>query len=152
MEGRGPESGADGAAHVVSPATRATMRANKRRDTKPELALRRLLHAAGYRYRVDYRIDLPDGSRVRPDIVFTKRRVAVFVDGCFWHGCPEHGTRPKTNQEYWGPKLARNVERDRRNTLSLQKAGWSVARIWEHEGLARAYDEVLSALTPDASP
>jgi len=89
------------------------MAAIRRRDTKPELALRRALHGRGYRYRKDLRLDLDSGARVRPDIVFTARRVAVFVDGCFWHCCPEHGTRPANNTWYWEPKLARNVERDR---------------------------------------
>lgn len=131
-------------------ATVATMKANRRRDTKPELALRRLLHAAGYRYRVDYRIDLPGGSRVRPDIVFTKRKVAVFVDGCFWHGCPEHGTRPKTNQGYWGPKLARNVERDRHNTQHLESAGWTVVHVWEHEAPQTAYAALFPLLALEA--
>lgn len=124
----------------------ATMKANRRRDTKPELALRRLLHAAGYRYRVDYRIDLPDGSRVRPDIVFTKRKVAVFVDGCFWHGCPEHGTQPKSNQGYWGPKLARNQERDRRNTAQLVMGGWDVVRFWEHLPPMMAFEALAAML------
>lgn len=128
-------------------ATVATMKANRRRDTKPELALRRLLHVAGYRYRVDYRIDLPDGSRVRPDIVFTKRKVAVFVDGCFWHGCPEHGVAPKTNQGYWGPKLERNVARDSANTAQLVEAGWAVIRVWEHEPASDALRKVVRSLT-----
>jgi len=89
------------------------MRANRRTDTKPEMALRRALHRQGYRFRKDYRLDLAGGTRVRPDIAFTARRVAVFVDGCFWHACPEHGTRPANNVWYWEPKLRRNVERDR---------------------------------------
>lgn len=122
------------------------MKANRRRDTKPELALRRLLHAAGYRYRVDYRIDLPGGSRVRPDIVFTKRKVAVFVDGCFWHGCPEHGVAPKTNQAYWGPKLERNIERDRRTGEHLEAAGWRVIRIWEHVPAIEALNVVSQSI------
>ena len=101
----------------------ANMRANRRSDTKPELALRRALHAPGYRYRKDYRLDLA-GARVRPDIAFTARRVAVFVDGCFWHCCPQHGTQPANNTWYWEPKLARNVERDRAADAALAAAGW----------------------------
>ena len=107
------------------------MRSNRRRDTGPELALRRLLHAAGLRYRVDAPIRT-ERRLVRPDVVFTRRRLAVFVDGCFWHQCPEHGTRPKDPTGYWTPKLQRNVERDRETTEALEEAGWVVLRIWEH--------------------
>lgn len=124
---------------------RRNMQANRRRDTKPELALRSALHRAGLRYRCDFRIDLPAG-RVRPDIVFTRRRVAIFVDGCFWHSCPDHGSRPKTNQPYWSPKLAKNVERDLRNTGLLEAAGWRVVRIWEHLNAEAALREVTEAL------
>jgi DNA mismatch endonuclease, patch repair protein len=125
------------------------MRANRRSDTKPELALRRALHKQGYRYRKDFRIDLI-GARVRPDIAFTARRVAVFVDGCFWHCCPEHGTKPAANTWYWGPKLARNVERDRAADAALAAAGWSVVRIWEHESLEGAVGVVVAALAATA--
>jgi DNA mismatch endonuclease (patch repair protein) len=124
---------------------RRNMQANRRRDTKPELALRSALHRAGFRYRVDYRIDLP-GGRVRPDIVFTRKRIAVFVDGCFWHCCPEHGSRPSINQSYWSPKLARNVERDARNTKLLREADWTVVRIWEHESVPSALTRVTEAV------
>ena len=102
------------------------MRANRRTDTKPELALRHALHQLGYRYRKDYRLDLDSGRRVRPDIAFTARKVAVFVDGCFWHACPEHGSKPRANEWYWGPKLIKNVERDRVNDAALILAGWTV--------------------------
>ena len=121
------------------------MRANRRSDTKPEMALRRALHGQGLRYRKDYRLDL-DGARVRPDIAFTARRVAVFVDGCFWHACPEHGTKPANNTWYWGPKLARNVERDRAADAALAAAGWRVVRVWEHEPLDAAVASVVAAL------
>jgi DNA mismatch endonuclease (patch repair protein) len=124
---------------------RRNMQANRRRDTRPELALRSALHRAGFRYRCDFRIDLL-GGRVRPDIVFTRKRVAVFVDGCFWHCCPEHGSKPSVNQSYWSPKLARNVERDARNTAWLTEAGWTVVRIWEHEDIASAIEQVTAAL------
>ena len=107
------------------------MKANRRTDTKPELALRAALHAMGYRYRKDFRLDLPL-RRVRPDIAFTRRKVAVFVDGCFWHACPEHGSKPKSNDWYWSPKLAKNVERDRAADEALAQAGWTVVRLWEH--------------------
>ena len=98
------------------------MRGNRRTDTKPELALRAALHALGYRYRKDFRLDLP-ARRVRPDIAFTRRKVAVFVDGCFWHACPDHGSQPKNNEWYWSPKLTRNVERDRAVDEALAQAG-----------------------------
>lgn len=121
------------------------MQANQRTGTTPELRLRSALHATGLRFRVDYRIQTEAG-RVRPDIAFTRRKVAVFVDGCFWHGCPEHGVSPKTNTSYWGPKLRRNVERDRHNRSMLQDAGWTVIRIWEHVPTDEAVRLVADAL------
>jgi DNA mismatch endonuclease, patch repair protein len=131
--------------HPSSPGRSANMRANRRTDTKPELALRRALHKLGYRFRKDYRLDL-DGRRVRPDIAFTARRVAVFVDGCFWHACPEHGSKPRANDWYWTPKLARNVERDRVADETLAAAGWQVVRIWEHESLEQALAAVVAVV------
>jgi DNA mismatch endonuclease (patch repair protein) len=131
--------------HPLNAGRSANMRANRRKDTKPELALRRALHAQGYRYRKDYRLDLAR-ARVRPDIAFTARRVAVFVDGCFWHCCPDHGSQPANNAWYWQPKLARNVERDRAADDALAEAGWNVVRIWEHESLEAAVAVVVSAL------
>ncbi|MGI5166601.1 very short patch repair endonuclease [Spirillospora sp. CA-253888] len=124
------------------------MRANRRTDTKPEIALRRALHAHGYRYRKDFRLDLPGGVRVRPDIVFTARKVAVFVDGCFWHVCPEHGREPTSNEWYWTPKLRRNVERDRAADAALKAAGWQVVRLWEHEPLSAAVETVMAVVGP----
>jgi DNA mismatch endonuclease (patch repair protein) len=135
--------------HPLNAGRSANMRANKRKDTKPELALRRALHARGYRYRKDYRLDLT-GARVRPDIAFTAKRVAVFVDGCFWHCCPEHGSQPANNTWYWQPKLARNVERDKSADDALAAAGWDVVRIWEHESLDAAVAAVISAVTSSA--
>jgi len=128
------------------------MRANRRTDTKPELALRRALHRLGYRYRKDYRLDLDGGRRVRPDIAFTARKVAVFVDGCFWHACPEHGSKPRANEWYWGPKLLRNVERDRINDAALILAGWTVVRLWEHVPLDEATGTVVTALAASTAP
>jgi DNA mismatch endonuclease, patch repair protein len=132
--------------HPSSAGRSANMRANRRTDTKPELALRRALHSRGYRYRKDYRLDLDGGKRVRPDIAFTARRVAVFVDGCFWHCCPEHGSKPAVNVGYWDPKLRRNVERDRAADTALLAAGWAVVRVWEHESIETAVAAVLAAL------
>jgi DNA mismatch endonuclease (patch repair protein) len=122
------------------------MRANRRADTKPEVALRKALHALGYRYRKDLRLDLPEGARVRPDIVFTARKVAVFVDGCFWHVCPVHGRQPTKNEWYWTPKLRRNIERDRAANAALEAAGWRVVRLWEHEALPAALEAVVRAV------
>lgn len=131
---------------VPPPAGRSrNMAAIRRVDTAPELALRSALHRQGLRFRKDFRM-LLDGIAVRPDIVFTRRRVAVFVDGCFWHCCPEHGRQPSTNGSYWAPKLAANVARDERNTRMLEQAGWFVLRIWEHEMDALALDRVLTAV------
>jgi len=104
-----------------------TMRRVRSRDTSPELALRRELHRRGLRYSL--RRKLP-GS---PDIVFVKSGVAVFIDGCFWHGCPEHCRRPSSNRGYWLPKIERNMRRDRRVDAELKDAGWRVVRLWEHE-------------------
>lgn len=127
------------------------MRANRRTGTKPEVALRKALHSLGYRYRKDLRLDLAEGVRVRPDIVFTARKVAVFVDGCFWHVCPEHGRQPTTNEWYWTPKLRRNMERDRAADAALTKAGWRVVRLWEHESLPSAVETVIEATGPASS-
>lgn len=128
----------------------ANMKANRRTDTKPEMVLRRALHARGYRYRKDFRLDLSGGRRVRPDIAFTARKVAVFVDGCFWHACPDHGSKPKNNEWYWSPKLRRNVERDRANDAALTEDGWQVVRVWEHVPLDEAVGAVIAALDAGA--
>ncbi len=119
------------------------MAAVHRSNTNPELQLRRRLHALGLRYRVDHRIDLP-GGRVRPDVAFTRRKVAVFVDGCFWHSCPIHATRPVDNRDFWAEKLTRNADRDREQSALLEGAGWAVVRIWEHESPEEAVRQVLT--------
>lgn len=107
--------------------------------------MRSLLHAAGLRYRCDLRLKI--GTRaVRPDIVFTRRKIAVFVDGCFWHSCPEHGTSPRSNVAYWSPKLARNRERDADNTAALESDGWLVIRAWEHTRPEEVVRRVQSAV------
>lgn len=121
------------------------MRAIGRRDTGPEMVLRRLLHGEGRRYRVDFPIRTESGL-VRPDIVFTKARLAIFIDGCYWHGCPEHGRVPTVNSSYWGPKLARNAQRDRANTAALEASGWKVLRFWEHENHGSAIEQINTAL------
>lgn len=107
------------------------MQATARRDTAPELALRRELHRRGLRYRVEVR--LPELPRRRMDIVFTRARLVVLVDGCFWHGCPVHATTARANAPYWSAKLAANRARDRDTDERLAAAGWTVLRVWEHE-------------------
>lgn len=116
---------------AASPATRRTMQANRGRDTEPEMKVRRLLHASGLRYRVNYRI--PTARRRTIDIAFTGAMVACFIDGCFWHGCPQHFQLPRANAAYWKEKIGRNQERDVETASLLSAAGWSVLRFWEHE-------------------
>lgn len=122
------------------------MRGNRRTNTGPEMAIRRLLHAAGLRYRVDLPITLETGDRVRPDLVFTRRRVCVFVDGCYWHRCPEHCRVPTVNRDYWLAKIQRNQARDARHTEALIGAGWIVIRAWEHEDPADVVGRVVAAV------
>jgi DNA mismatch endonuclease (patch repair protein) len=111
-----------------SPAQRSeTMRRVRSKDTSCEILLRRELHRRGLRYRLHTK--LPG----KPDLVFASARVVVFVDGCFWHGCPEHCRLPSTNREYWERKIARNRERDAAAILALQRDGWKVIRVWEHD-------------------
>ena len=126
-----PQSALDSAL-ATTPGRSRNMAAIRRTDTKPEIALRSALHRSGWRFRKDLSIRLGT-KRVRPDIVFTRAKVAIFVDGCFWHCCPEHGAAPGQNTGYWGPKLQGNVDRDRRNDVALSQANWQVIRIWEHE-------------------
>jgi len=129
-----------------SPGVRRGMQANRGRDTGPELAVRRLVHAAGLRYRVDAR-PLPNLNR-RADLAFSRARVAVFLDGCFWHGCPEHHTVSKTNPGFWADKVTRNRERDAETDLILTQAGWTVIRAWEHEDPTAVAARVIAAVRP----
>src|SRR4051794_10611396 len=105
------------------------MQGNRGRDTRPEIAVRSALHRRGLRFR-KHRRPIAD-IRCEADIVFPRERIAVFVDGCFWHGCPRHGRVPRTNRDYWEVKLAANVRRDQLNTARLEQAGWAVVRVWE---------------------
>lgn len=107
------------------------MKGNRGRDTKAELAVRRLVHATGLRYRVNARPE-PDLRRTA-DLLFTRAHVAVFIDGCYWHGCPEHFNMPATNLDYWSTKIGRNQARDLETTSRLEQKGWLVLRFWEHE-------------------
>jgi DNA mismatch endonuclease, patch repair protein len=125
------------------------MQGNRSRDTKPELAVRRAVHALGLRYRVCSR-PLPWARRTA-DLVFRKAKVAVFVDGCFWHGCPEHHAHPKVNGEYWKNKIMRNKARDEETTLELRKAGWIVLRFWSHVAPERAAAQILAAVRSNRS-
>lgn len=115
-----------------------------RRDTGPEVALRRALHAQGRRFRVVYPV--PGQRRRTIDIAFTRRKVAVFVDGCFWHGCPEHGVHPRSNSAWWRDKLAANQARDRDTDRLLDEQGWTVLRVWEHERIEVAMARVFYSL------
>ncbi|NMM83764.1 very short patch repair endonuclease [Rhodococcus sp. SRB_17] len=130
---------------ATDPTTSARMSVQRRRDTQPELALRRELHRRGLRYFVDRAP--AKGIRRRADLVFPRRKVAVFVDGCFWHCCPQHATFPKNNAQWWADKLAANVVRDRDTDVRLGELGWTVIRIWEHEDPLTAADRVQNALT-----
>lgn len=121
------------------------MRGNRGSDTRPEVALRSELHRRGLRFRKGV-VPPGSGARCRADVVFISARVAVFVDGCFWHRCPDHGTRPRTNVGYWRAKLDRNVERDRANDAALAAARWRVVRVWEHEDPAEAAARIAALL------
>lgn len=116
--------------------TSGRMARQRVRDTLPEVSLRSELHRRGLRYRLQ--VPVPGMPRRRSDIVFTRAKVAVFTDGCFWHGCPEHGTYPANNGDWWGAKLVRNKERDRETDRHLRSLGWSVVRVWEHEDMHSA--------------
>lgn len=133
---------------VTTPQTSARMSRQRRKDTCPEVAIRKILHARGRRFRVER--PLPGLPRRRADIAFTKDKIVVFVDGCFWHVCPEHASRPATNELWWAEKLRRNQERDRETDAHLAALGWTVVRIWEHEDPAEAADKVEAALEAGA--
>lgn len=123
----------------------ARMSRHPRRDTGPELAVRRALHAVGYRYRVQFPV--PGRSRRTIDIAFTKLRVAVFVDGCFWHGCAQHRTVPVSNSPWWRNKLLANVARDLETGEHLRRIGWRVLRVWEHESVSEALERIQEELS-----
>ncbi|MFC0681772.1 very short patch repair endonuclease [Lysobacter korlensis] len=131
------------ASWASSAGTAKSMRSNRGRDTKPEIAVRRLLHARGFRFRVDF---APvQGLRRRADIVFTRQKLAVFIDGCFWHGCPDHYSAPGANARFWREKRDANVRRDRQTDALMIDAGWTVLRAWEHEDASAVVSRVASA-------
>ena len=128
------------ATHTVAKA----MRSNTR-PTKPEVALRSALHRRGLRFRSSLRLELV-GRWTKPDIVFTRSKVTIFLDGCFWHFCPQHGSIPRSNAELWIEKLQGNVERDRNTDMQLEALGWTVVRGWEHEPCEQIVERVVQAL------
>lgn len=119
------------------------------RNTRPEMAIRSALWSRGMRYRLGVKL-----HKIKPDLVFLRKKVAVFVDGCFWHGCPEHYTKPQSRERYWAEKLLQNVMRDCRQTAELEATGWRVVRIWEHEAwtdLDGAVDRIANVVENGAS-
>ena len=129
-----------------SPASSSVMRGNRGRDTSPEMAVRSILHRRGRRFLKGHTIRLGDRRWTQPDAVFTRARVVLFVDGCFWHRCPRHGTSPTANASYWRTKLDRNVARDRDTDLQLAALGWTVVRAWEHDDPVEIADRVDEAV------
>src|SRR5262245_29646094 len=127
-----------------SEAAKKRMESTRRRDTAPEVALRAALHRMGLRYRID-RKPLPDLHR-RADVVFFSARVAVYIDGCFWHGCPTHATWPKENAEFWRNKIETNRRRDADTDRRLADSGWLVVRVWEHEAPGEAAERVAAVV------
>jgi len=126
------------------------MKAAKPKDTAPEKALRSALHKKGLRFRIDVK-PIKKLNR-KADILFRPSRVAVFVDGCFWHGCPIHGTQAKANAEFWAQKIKKNKKRDKDTVIRLKRAGWKVIRVWEHENpeeiAQEIYNIIMKRLTP----
>lgn len=127
-----------------SPAVSERMSAARRRDTAAEMLVRREAHRRGLRYRVD--APLPGMPRRRADMLFTRAKVAVFIDGCFWHACPKHRTSPKANGSWWATKLAKNVERDRDTDRHLEGVGWTVLRFWEHEEPVAVVNRIVAVV------
>lgn len=128
-----------------SEAARSVMKSNRGRDTSPERAVRSAVHARGLRYRVDARP--VQALRRKADLVFRPAKVAVFVDGCFWHGCPQHGTAPRTNRDYWSSKIQGNKARDAETDEALRQRGWVPLRVWEHEDPERAAERIAQTVT-----
>ncbi|OMI39169.1 very short patch repair endonuclease [Streptomyces sparsogenes] len=119
-------------------------------DTTPELAVRRLLYASGHRYRLHRPV--PGLPRRTIDIAFPGLKIAVFLDGCFWHGCPQHATHPKANADWWRQKLNRNITRDLETTERLRTDGWTVLRFWEHEAPSDVAERVATAVADARRP
>jgi DNA mismatch endonuclease, patch repair protein len=128
-----------------SAAVRSVMRGNRKKDTRPEVALRKALYASGLRFRKHYLVSTRMG-RISTDIAFPRLRIAIFVDGCFWHGCAIHSRRPRVNSSYWWPKLARNEQRDAEQVHALLDGGWEVLRFWEHTPTDLAAKSIAEAV------
>jgi DNA mismatch endonuclease (patch repair protein) len=143
-----PADDATARSWATSEAVRRSMLGNRSRDTGPELRIRSALHALGLRFRVHAR-PVPAITR-RADIVLRGARIAIFIDGCFWHGCPEHYRRPATNQAYWHPKIDANRRRDRDTDERLRAAGWTPLRVWEHEPVPDAVARIRARVTAGA--
>jgi DNA mismatch endonuclease (patch repair protein) len=139
-----------GTSWASSAGVRRSMRSNRSKGTVPEVRLRSALHRAGLRFRKNAR-PLPS-LRCTADVLFRRQRVAVFVDGCFWHSCPVHGTMPTLNGDWWRAKLCATVERDASNRLALEREGWNVLRFWEHEGVDHIVAVVCAAVASAGSP
>ncbi|WP_168707327.1 very short patch repair endonuclease [Gordonia paraffinivorans] len=120
------------------------MSRQKSKNTAPEIAVRRCLHERGFRYRIDVKLE-PD-LRTRADLAWKGLKLAVFIDGCFWHGCPEHATRPAANREWWAKKLDTNIARDRRTDDALRSRGWVVRRFWEHQTPEEIADKIVETI------
>ncbi|RDB47064.1 very short patch repair endonuclease [Tsukamurella tyrosinosolvens] len=133
------------AGYATSPGRSRNMAAIRRTDTEVEVAVRSLLHRRGLRFRKDYLVRL-GSTKARPDIALTRVRIAVFIDGCFWHSCPEHGRKPANNTTYWDAKLEGNRERDARQTAALADDGWEVLRFWAHEDSEAVADRIEAAV------
>lgn len=131
------------AVRLVDAGVAKRMSRQRRTDTSPEVSLRRALFKRGLRYRLQ--VNVPGRPRRTIDIAFPGRRLAVFVDGCFWHVCPEHATWPHNNEQWWRQKLLANVKRDRDTDIALEDAGWRVLRFWEHEGVEQAVERIHAA-------
>jgi DNA mismatch endonuclease, patch repair protein len=127
-----------------APSVRQRMQTTGRRDTPPELRVRSLLHRNGYRFRVD--VSPVSATRSRADIVFPRLKFAIYIDGCFWHGCAQHGTWPKANGDWWRHKIETNRNRDVANTTILMRSGWTVIRVWEHEDPDIVVETIIAAL------
>ncbi|OPX17064.1 very short patch repair endonuclease [Gordonia sp. i37] len=127
-----------------SASVRSRMSQQRSKDTAPEVEVRKALHARGVRFRTDVKLE-PD-MRTRADIAWRGMKLAVFVDGCFWHGCTEHATRPAANREWWANKLDANIARDRRTDAALQERGWTVRRYWEHEAPSAIAEDIVTTI------
>lgn len=127
-----------------SESVRARMRRQRSKDTAPETQVRRALHSRGVRFRTDVKVE-PD-LRTRADIAWRGLKLAIFIDGCFWHGCPEHATRPAANAAWWAQKLEMNKARDRRTNGILTERGWTVRRYWEHEPPEAVAEDIVRLL------